>query len=96
MCRSFIIEGTVGVGKTTTLNILGSLNPSWKLRPEPLEAWEKFDFGNGREINLLKNFYSQKTGDSFRQLQVGFFEIVLIFFPPTEKFVNSRLTSILP
>lgn len=76
MCRSFIIEGSVGVGKTTTLNILGSLNPSWKLRPEPLDAWEKFDFGDGREINLLKNFYSLKTGDAFRLLQVGFYSNV--------------------
>lgn len=49
----FILEGNIGVGKSTFLNLLGKACQSVNAVQEPLQNWASQDFG----VSLLENFY---------------------------------------
>lgn len=50
----FILEGNIGVGKSTFLNLLDKACKSVNVVQEPLQNWASQDFG----MSLLENFYS--------------------------------------
>ncbi len=52
-CRKLYVEGTVGVGKSTVLQLL-SREPGFVVLPEPLEEWK----GPVAGSNLLRDIYS--------------------------------------
>ena len=53
-CLSIIIEGNIGAGKSTVLNILKQNLDIFKIIEEPVTKWTNID-----GVNLLKNFYQE-------------------------------------
>ncbi len=49
----YIIEGNIGAGKTTFLNIINEFMPHVKIVNEPLDSWNKQSHGQ----SLLEHFY---------------------------------------
>ncbi len=49
----YIVEGNMGVGKSTFLNIINKHNPKIPIMPEPKEKWLNESFGQ----SLLEKFY---------------------------------------
>jgi len=50
----YILEGNIGAGKTTFLNLIAKHIPQARIVDEPLKAWNK----KGQGKSLLTNFYS--------------------------------------
>jgi len=50
----FIVEGNIGVGKSTFLQAINSINDKIQVIPEPKENWTTEEYGK----SLLKNFYN--------------------------------------
>jgi len=57
----YILEGNIGAGKTTFLNLIAKQIPKVRIVDEPLKAWDKKGQGN----SLLTNFYSDTTRWAF-------------------------------
>lgn len=55
-----VIDGNIGVGKTSVLELLKLRNPEWHIFFEPVD---KYEHAGGR--NLLKEFYDKKSGSAF-------------------------------
>jgi deoxyadenosine/deoxycytidine kinase len=53
----YIVEGNIGVGKTTFLSLIKKHCPEIEIVPEPVEAWNKLEFGE----SLLDNFYKDTS-----------------------------------
>lgn len=53
----YIVEGNIGVGKSTFLNTMKKLNPTLEIVPEPKEDWTKPIKGE----SLLDNFYTDPS-----------------------------------
>ena len=49
----YILEGNIGVGKSTFLSLLAKHSPHIEMLTEPLEDWSKQTYGE----SLLDNFY---------------------------------------
>jgi deoxyguanosine kinase len=49
----FIVEGNIGVGKSSFLKLINQYNPNIEISPEPKENWTKESYGQ----SLLANFY---------------------------------------
>lgn len=49
----YILEGNIGVGKTTFLNLLQKVDPEIEIITEPVDNWNKQTYGQ----SLLANFY---------------------------------------
>jgi deoxyadenosine/deoxycytidine kinase len=58
------------VGKTSVLEAVSRLRPTWKFFPEPVDGWQKRVLSDGRQRNFLKEFYDDPREDNFRLLQV--------------------------
>ncbi len=50
----YILEGNIGAGKSTFINLLGKYLPTIQALPEPKDNWTKTVYGQ----SLLANFYS--------------------------------------
>jgi deoxyadenosine/deoxycytidine kinase len=62
---SFVIEGNIGVGKSTLLNLCRSdayFEKHFKIYCEPIEKWQNVG-GKGR-FNILDEFYKGKDHQS--------------------------------
>lgn len=53
----YIIEGNIGVGKSTFLSLIQKFLPSVQYTLEPVDTWAKKDFGT----SLLEQFYAVPT-----------------------------------
>jgi hypothetical protein len=72
MSASFLLEGCVGVGKSSTLASLERKKPDWLVLHEPVEEWENLRLGEDEEmVNVLRSFYEVPDGANFRLLQVS-------------------------
>jgi deoxyadenosine/deoxycytidine kinase len=71
MSNRVIIEGCVGVGKTSVINEMCSLRPYLRSAPEPLERWESATLSDGTVKNYLQEYYDRNDETSFRRLQVN-------------------------
>ena len=49
----YIVEGNIGVGKSTFLQLIHHLDPTIAIIPEPKENWAQRVYGQ----SLLANFY---------------------------------------
>ena len=69
--RSIILlEGPIGVGKTSTMLQLHSLAPAWDTYMEPLKEWQTFPAAEGGSVDLLDAYYRNPCSTNLRQLQV--------------------------
>lgn len=57
---AFILDGVIGVGKSTIIQALAQRNPKFKVYLEPLDRFE-----NCCGENLLQKFYDSKTESAF-------------------------------
>jgi len=62
MNKWYIIEGNIGSGKSTILNILESKS-KYEVIPEPVHLWTSIK--DDKEINLLQHFYSNMDRYSY-------------------------------
>lgn len=62
----FFIEGNIGIGKSSALNVVKQLKPMWEVEDEPLANWAHVDGDN-----ILQLFYTDPKKHAFRfQLHV--------------------------
>jgi deoxyadenosine/deoxycytidine kinase len=73
-----IVEGTVGVGKSSVLTVLGETQPGWFIFPEPVEQWHSYAPRPGMRINFLNDFYAAPSERSFRLLQTQIINTLLM------------------
>lgn len=62
---SFVIEGNIGVGKSTLLNLCQEddfFNENFKIFVEPIDQWQKV---NGTKHNILEAFYKDPKGMAY-------------------------------
>lgn len=53
----YIVEGTIGAGKSTFLKMLSEMIPQITVKLEPVDSWQSQDMG----ASLLHNFYEHPT-----------------------------------
>ena len=65
-----IVEGGIGVGKSTALKHVSLLKPDWAVVQEPVEKFEVGTLASGARKYFLKEFYDCPSSLNFRHLQV--------------------------
>uniref|UniRef100_A0A914UY95 Deoxynucleoside kinase domain-containing protein n=1 Tax=Plectus sambesii TaxID=2011161 RepID=A0A914UY95_9BILA len=55
--KVIVVEGNVGAGKSTTLDLIQTLSSDVVIMHEPFDVWTSLAAPDGEHINMLENFY---------------------------------------